>query len=379
RREYIQANSAAPMDSGIKTVDYYAKRGKEEFVKLEQSDEQNRKIWKQFVDWSMEKFLKINSLMDILEFDHHWPESFYEDKMPAVLEKLKSKNLLVKSQGAQIVNLEDQGLGVAVVVKSDGGTTYLLRDLATFIHRKALGFDKQLYVVDNRQSHAFKQLFTILALLGEIETGEAVQIDFGFMSFKGSALSTRKGNMVLAEDVIKEAEEKVAKLIEQKNPDLPHKEAVVKTVAKAALKYYDLSHNRHSDIEFDWKDVLDFEGNSGPYLQYTYARLSSILRKAGNVSGTPTQDISATEHQLAVEASKLNEVIEDSLKDYLPNILVNYLFTLANLANKFYHESQVVSETDEAKKVFRILLIEKVRTTLAQGLSLLGISVLEEM
>lgn len=374
---YIRINAEAETDETIRET------AKQEFVKLEQGDTENRKIWKQFVDWSMEKFLTINNLMDIQTFDHHWPESFYEDKMPAVLDQLKAKEILKESQGAQIVDLEDQGLGVAVVVKSDGGTTYLLRDIATFIYRKGLGFSKQFYVVDNRQSHAFRQLFAILKLMGEIKDGEGVHIDYGFISFKGEALSTRKGNIVLAEDVVAQAEEKVAQIIEQKNPELKNKTEVIKAVSKGALKYFDLSHNRHSDIEFDWEKVLDFEGDSGPYMQYAYARLASILRKLGNESKgiraegliTPT----ATERELLFKMSILPEIVEDSVKDYLPNILANYLYNLAGLINKFYHESPVIGETDEAVKNFRIGLIQKAKETLGQGLELLGIKVIEEM
>jgi len=372
---YVRINAEAETDETIRET------AKQEFVKLEQGDIDNRKIWKQFVDWSMEKFLTINDLMDIQAFNHHWPESFYEDKMPAVLDQLKAKGILKESQGAQIVDLEDQGLGIAVVVKSDGGTTYLLRDIATFIYRKGLGFAKQFYVVDNRQSHAFRQLFAILKLMGEIEEGEGVHIDYGFISFKGEALSTRKGNMVLAEEVIAQAEEKVAQIIAEKNPELKNKTEVIKAVSKGALKYFDLSHNRHSDIEFDWEKVLDFEGDSGPYLQYAYARLASILRKAGEpiTYNLPTITCSSTERELLFKLSILPEIVEDSVKDYLPNILANYLYNLAGLINKFYHESPVMGEADEMVKSFRLGLIKKAKDTLGQGLDLLGIKAIEEM
>jgi arginyl-tRNA synthetase len=357
--------------------------GKREFAKLEQGDKENRKIWQQFVDWSMEKFLKINDLMDILPFDHHWPESSYEDKMPKVLERLKKEKLLVESQGAQVVDLEKQHLGTALLVKSDGSTTYLLRDLAAFLFRKNKGFDQQLYIVDNRQSHSFDQLFAILKLLNEIKDGEGVHIDYGFISFGGSALSTRKGNMVLAEDVVAQSKEKVAKIIEEKNPDLKNKEVVVRAVAIAALKYFDLSHNRHSDIEFNWDEALNFEGNSGPYLQYAYARLSSILRKTkisppreGELEGV---GISETERQIMVELLKWPEKVEEVMGDYMPNVLVTYLFDLSNLLNRFYHESPVLKEPDEEKKQLRLNLAQAAKNTLGEGLKLLGITPLEEM
>ncbi|MBI2607302.1 MAG: arginine--tRNA ligase [Candidatus Doudnabacteria bacterium] len=364
--------------------DSMREEAKQEFVKLEQGDKENRKIWQRLVDTSMQEFLKINTLMDILPFDHHWPESFYEDKMPGVLEDLKVKKLLKESQGAQVVDLEKQGLGVAIIIKSDGGTTYLLRDLATFIFGKQQGFRKHLYVVDNRQSLHYKQLTAILELMGEIVNSkqEIEHIDYGFISFKGEALSTRKGNMVLAYDVIMEAERKVSKLISEKNPGLENKEKVIKAVAKAALKYFILKHNRHSDIEFDWDQVLDFEGNSGPYLQYTAARLSSILKKSGNskseirISKLPITD---TERRLLFLLSIFNEKVVDASVDYMPNILANHLFELSATANKFYHESPVIQEKDESKKAFRLNLVNQTKKILFLGLDLLGIKALEEM
>jgi arginyl-tRNA synthetase len=373
---YAQLNLEAEKDKSIHEA------AKQEFVKLEKGDGENQKIWKDLVEKSMKQFLKINDLIDILPFDHHWPESFYEDKMPAVLESLKFKKLLKESQGAQIVDLEKKKLGIAVIVKSDGGTTYLLRDLATFIFGKEQGFVKHLYVVDNRQSHHYKQLFAILKLMGEMKDEEGIHIDYGFISFKGQALSTRKGNMVLAEDVIGLAEEKVAEIIQKKNPGLENKQNVIKAVSKAALKYFILKHNRHSDIEFDWDQALDFEGDSGPYLQYAYARLSSILRKAGvegRVERVEGGAVSDTERELLFKLSILNQVVEDSLADYLPNVLAHYLYELATLINKFYHESPVIAEKDQNLKMFRIGLIQSTKEVYAKALDLLGIEALEEM
>lgn len=373
---YSELNNAAESDPSIH------ESAKLEFAKLEKGDEENRKIWKSIVEESVKEFLKINEVMDILPFDHHWPESFYEDKMPAVVAELKKKKILVESQGAQIVNLEDQGLGIAIIIKSDGSTTYLLRDLATFVFAKKQGFKKHLYVVDNRQSHHYRQLFAILKLMGEMKEEEGTHIDYGFVSFKGEALSTRKGNMILALDVINQAEEKVGKIIQEKNPDLKNKKDVIKAVTKGALKYFILKHNRHSDIEFDWDQVLDFEGDSGPYLQYAYARLSSILRKAGKAGIGYSLDhitITPTERELLFKLSILPEIVEESLKDYLPNILANYLYNLATLINKFYHESPVTQEKNDQVKNFRLTLISKAKETLSQGMELLGITALEEM
>jgi arginyl-tRNA synthetase len=355
---------------------------KQEFVKLEQNDKENREIWKNLVEESVKKFMAFAQAFGLSEFEHHWPESFYEDKMSEVVKKLKSKKLLKSSQGAQIVDLEKQNLGVAIILKSDGGTTYLLRDLATFIYAKQQDFSQHLYVVDNRQSLHYKQLFATLQLMGEIPNEhEGVHVNYGFISFKGEVLSTRKGNMVLVDDLLAQAQEKVAKIIQEKNPDLKNKDKAIKTVALGALKYFDLKHNRHSDIEFNWDEVLDFEGDSGPYIQYAYTRLASIIRKAeGHVTRnmyhvTPT----ATERQILFRVSIFNEIVADSVREYLPNILANYLYNLATLSNKFYHESPVLQETDEGLKAFRLSLVQSAKETIFQGLDLLGISVLEEM
>ncbi len=372
---YAKLNAQAEADPKLHD------EAKEEFSRLEKGDDENRKIWQEIVATSVEEFLKINDLMDILPFDHHWPESFYEDKMPKVIESLKKKKLLVESQGAQVVNLEDANLGFAIMIKSDGSTTYLLRDMATFIYRAGLGFEKQLYVVDSRQSNHFAQMFEILKRLGVTKDAHKnAHLSYGYISFKGQALSTRKGNMVLANDVIVQMEEKVAQIIQEKNPDLKDKSNAVKAISKGALKYYDLSHNRNSDYEFNWDDALDFNGNSGPYLQYVYARLSSILRKeTGKGSVKENVEISATERQVMFELTKFNDMVEDGLKDYLPNLFANYLYQLAGLLNKFYHESPVIKETDKAKKQFRLRLVTAGREVFGKGLELLGIEPLEEM
>jgi arginyl-tRNA synthetase len=371
---YVKINQEIEKDKTIHDL------AKQEFVKLEKGDPENRAIWKKFVDWSLEKHLQINELMNIQPFDHHWPESFYEDKMPRIVSDLQTRGLLKESQGAMIVDLESQGLGIALIVKSDGGTTYLLRDLATFVYRKSLGFTKQLYVVDVRQAHAFQQLFAILKILGHMKDGEGLHIDYGFLSFKGAALSTRKGNMVLADEVIETAKQKVVKIIATKNPNLGDVSGTVDAVAKGAIKYFDLSHNRHSDIEFDWDKALDFEGNSGPYLQYTHARLSSILRKVGSkgsfAAGTK---LTETERLLLFKSATFEEIVDNASAEYLPNILTNYLYELASNANRFYHDSPVTGEKDEAVKNNRLALIDVVKKTLSKGLDLLGIEALEEM
>lgn len=386
---YVQINSE------IETNPELREEGKAEFIKLEQGDAENKKLWKQFRDWSWQEYDIVYSDLGVRKSDHDWPESFYEDKMPAVVSKLKEKGLLVESQGAQIVNLEEHGLGIAVVIKSDGGTTYLLRDLATFIHRKSEGFEKQLYVVDVRQQHTLAQTFKILELLGEIQNlDEVLHIAYGFLTLPEGAMSTRKGTVVDATEFISSVQKEAIAIIEEKNPELENKEIIGKQVAVAAMKYFDLSHNLKSDIVFDPKTAISFEGNTGPYLQYTHARIHGILRKAGagvipasepesmqSQEHGSRNEFGMTQHELAVlrKLSSYSELLQQVSEDLLPNALCNYLFELSQTFNSFYAEVPILAETDEKIKEMRLKLITATAQVIKNGLNLLGIEAPEEM
>ncbi len=382
---YVKINSELETNPGLK------EEGKAEFVRLEKGDEENRKLWKLFRDWSWKEYEVVYNDLEIRKSDHDWPESFYEDKMPEVVRELKEKGILKESQGAQIVDLEEQGLGVAVVVKSDGGTTYLLRDLATYIYRKKQGFNKQLYVVDVRQSHTLKQTFMILKLLGHITfPEEAVHVAYGFLTLPEGAMSTRKGTVVGASEFIKGVQEAAKNIIEEKNPELKDKGQVAKHVAAAAMKYFDLSHNLKSDIVFDPKKAISFEGNTGPYLQYTYARINGILRKDQILSGGlrveqqenfKFQISNFKNEELAVlrKMQYFPEVVKGAAEDLLPNVIANYLFELAQSFNSFYQAVPVLQEKDLEIQKFRVSLIAAVAQVLKNGLYLLGIEALEEM
>ncbi len=378
---YVDANAQVKENQKI------LEGGKVEFVKLEKGDKENRKLWKEFRDWSWQEFSVVYDDLAIRKSGHDWPESFYEDKMPAVIDELKFKQLLVESQGAQIVNLENYNLGIALVVKSDGGTTYLLRDLATFIYRKSQGFKKQLYVVDVRQAHTLAQTFKILELAGHLQAGEAQHISYGFLTLPEGAMSTRKGTVLGASNFIHSVQQEVLKVIEEKNPKLVNKAEVAKSVAAGAIKYFDLSHNIKSDIVFDPKKAIAFEGNTGPYLQYTHARIQGILRKSSTdkkiASGTPVVATGMTikEQEILVlrKLVKFTEIVEQVAKDYLPNLLCNYLFELAQTFNAFYQEVPVLQETDEKLRLFRLSLITATAQVIRNGLYLLGIEAPEEM
>ena len=374
---YVRINNEIKTNPELRTL------GKGEFVKLEQGEKESRKIWKRFVEWSLPEFEKVYSLLGIRRHDHNWSEKFYEDKMPEIIELLKSKDLLEDSQGAKIVNLEGDHLGTAIIIKSDGGSTYLLRDLAAFIFRKRKGFTRQLYVVDVRQEHTFRQMFKILEKMGEYEmlSEKSAHISYGFLSTDKGILSTRQGNRIGPVELVAETEKKVLAIIEVKNPNLPDKKEVARAVAVGAIKYFDLSHNRLSNIVFRWDEVLDFEGNSGPYLQYAHARIKSILRKAGKTSKKADfKKLSADEERrLMVRIARFPEVLESAATAYMPNYVAEYLFTLAVEFNQFYQNVRVLDEADDKLRLARLALISGVALVLKNGLGLLGIEAPEEM
>lgn len=363
-------------------------RAKEEFAKLERGDPENRKIWQWMVDISMQKLEASAQRLGLLRFDMHRSESFYEAMMPAIVELALAKGLAKKTaEGAVVVDLTADGLDEAVLLKSDGASTYLLRDLATIRYMKeTLNFVENLYVVDVRQSLYFRQVFRVAKLLGFEGVGESRHVEFGFMTSPEGAFSTRKGTAISLDAVLDEAGDRARAVIREKNPDLPNPEQVAEAVGIGALKYFDLSHHRRSDVVFRWDEALAFEGNTGPYVQYTHARLKSILRKAAKEAGAAhavkVPDgamLDGIEHRLLVAMLRLPEAIEDALKDYTPNTLANYLYALAQLANEFYHSHPVTQEPGETKREFRTALVAGVTSTLASGLNLLGISSPEEM
>jgi arginyl-tRNA synthetase len=378
---YVELSAKIEADAALR------EKGKEEFIKLEKGNAENRELWQWFVRVSLEDFETYRKLLDVLPFDHNLGESFYEDKMPKVLEELKNKHLVKTGEtGEQYVDLEEQGLGRCILVKSDGGTTYHLRDFATYIYRKEqFNFLKNIYVVDNRQSHHFAQLFKVLELAGYPTIDDSQHVDLGFMSLPEGAISTRKGTIISLQNLINEARSRALKIIEDKNPDLPNKVAISQQVALAAIKYFDLSHNRKSEIIFTWDKALSFEGNTGPYLQYTHARIHGILRKGSRFEVTGSSLTPNTLHLAPPELSILRklvqfpEIVSQVTQDYFPNNLCIYLFELSQSFNSFYQEISVLQEKDEKLKTFRLALITATAQVISNGLYLLGIEAPEEM
>lgn len=365
--------------------------GKEEFKKLEEGDEENRKLWQWFVDESLLDFEHYRKILNINAFDENLGESFYEDKMSAVLSDFEGKGLItVGETGEKYIDLEDDGLGRCILVKSDGATTYHLRDFATYIYRKTHplenpGFYRNLYIVDVRQSHHFRQLFRVLEKAGYPAETDSAHIEFGFMSLPEGAISTRKGTTISLDNLISEAEKQALAIIQEKNPELADKEDVAKKVALAAIKYFDLSHNRSTEIVFTWDKALSFEGNTGPYLQYTHARINGIDRKfsmvdvIGNNQTHFVGDMNETEIQVARKLFKFGETIESVTDEFLPNLLCNYLFELAKDFNSFYEVNPIGNNSDKDRQIFRWRLAKATAQVLKNGLKLLGIEAPEEM
>lgn len=358
--------------------------GKLEFKKLEDGDPENRELWEWFVKVSMIDFERYKESLQLLPFDHNLGESFYEDKMAAVLDDLRKKDLVETGETGELyVDLEPYSLGRCILVKSDGATTYHLRDFATYIYRKKeFDFYRNIYVVDNRQSHHFNQLFKVLELAGYPAYQDSRHVDFGFMSLPEGAISTRKGNIVSLKNLIDEATIRALAIIEEKNPALENKQSVAEQVGLASIKYFDLSHNRKTEIIFSWEQALSFEGNTGPYLQYAHARIHGILRKAGQVNSVDkVGEIVPTEFEVTVQRKllKFEEILQQVTEEYTPNLLCNYLFELAQNFNTFYQTIPVLQEDNVELRSFRLNLIKATAQVLNNGLYLLGIAAPEEM
>ncbi|BBM51492.1 arginyl-tRNA synthetase [Leptotrichia trevisanii] len=361
---------------------------REELKKLQLGDEDNQKLWKEFIDISLKEYNKVYDRLDV-NFDYYYGESFYNDMMPSVLDELKKKGIAREDQGALVVFFENDKLPPAIVQKKDGSFLYTTSDLATMKFRKdELKVDEAVYLTDDRQQNHFKQVFEIGELLGEPYNYKKTHVVFGIMRFgDGMIFSSRSGNIIRLVDLLNEAKTQVKKIIDEKNPNIPEdeKEKIAEIVGSGAIKYFDLSQNRTSDITFTWDKVLSFEGNTGPYLQYTYVRIMSIFRKLKeeNISvenkDIILENMSGIERELAVELLRFPQTVVKSYESYRPNIIADYLFDTAKLFNNFYNSSSILKEEDKKVMDARILLAEKTAFVLKEGLSLLGINTVNRM
>lgn len=345
-----------------------------EFTKLEQHDEENTALWKWFIEISLKEYSRTYKQLGI-EFDSYNGESFYTDKMPAIVEELREKNLMTLDDGASIVNLEKYNMPPCLILKRDGSTLYPTRDIAAAVYRKkTYDFDKNIYVTSAGQSLHFAQWFKVVELMGYDWAKNLIHVPYGTVSINGAKLATRTGNVILLKDLFAESIEKVGKIMEEKNATLENKEQIAEAVGVGAIIFYYLSNSRIKDINFILEDALNFDGNTGPYAQYTYARTCSIIEKAGGVPDiTPTDDMisSPAEKALLKVLSVFPEKVLSAIDELEPSVITRYILDVCGAFNRFYHECQIVSADSKVTRDFRVTLTSCAKTVLGTAFGLI--------
>lgn len=374
-RIYVKFHDEADKDKSL------VEEGRMYFKRLEDGEEEETALWNRFKDLSLKEFNKIYEILGV-DFDSWAGESFYNDKMDAVINELDSKGILTESNGAKVVMLDEYNMPPCIVVKSDGASIYATRDLTAAIYRKEhYNFEKCIYVVGKDQILHFKQVFKSLELAGKDWAKDCIHIPFGTVKFADKKLSTRKGDVVLLEDLLREAVENAKSLIEEKNPNLENKEEVAKKIGIGAIIFTYLKNSREKDIVFNWKEMLSFDGETAPYVQYAYARAKSIIRKAGKVEGNADYSKlnSKEEFELAKSLEDFNNVVLNAIDKLEPSIVTRYAVEVAKNFNKFYNAHTVLNVEDQGLKVARLKLIEAAAQVIKNSLALIGVEVVEEM
>ena len=353
--------------------------GRAAFKRLEEHDPEMIQLWTWFKDESLKEFDKVYQMLNV-HFDHYTGESFYNDKMDEIVDLLEEKGLSEIDQGSLIVRLDEYDLPPALIKKSDGATLYITRDLATAYYRhRTYNFDKSLYVVGNEQSNHFKQLKAVLEKMGNDWAQSMHHIPFGLITVGGKKLSTRKGKIILLEEVLNEAIRLASEQIEAKNPDLPNKEEVAHQVGVGAVVFHDLKNDRTNNFDFELEEVVQFEGETGPYVQYTHARIHSILsRYEQNIDLTAA--LSLTDDyswELVKKLQAYPSTIVRAAERYEPSIISKYVIQLAQLFNRYYANVRILNDDEELNA--RMALLNAVATVIKDGLSLLGVAAPERM
>lgn len=358
---------------------------REELRKVQIGDPVNLALWKEFITYSMKEYQKVYDRLDI-HFELVNGESFYNEMMPKVLDDLRQKGLAKEDDGALVVFFDENKLPPCIVQKKDGSFLYSTSDLATIKYRKEkLNVDIALYVVDERQAGHFKQVFEISRLLGGLYEYEKHHTQFGIMRFgNGMIFSSRGGNVIRLTDLLDQAKEEVKKVVDEKNPNLSEEERdkISEAVGVCAIKYFDLSQNRTSPILFEWDKVLSFEGNTGPYLQYTYVRIKSILNKVDKIDKNAkvlVESSTEAERDLVSTILKLPTAVIKAYETKKPNVIADYVYDLAKKFNSFYNNEKILTASSEELRNSRILLSEKVGEALKKSLALLGIKTVDKM
>lgn len=358
------------------------------FTKLEQGSKEEVELWQWFREESLKEFQRVYDMLGI-EFDSYNGESFYSDKMPRFEKELLDKGLLQESKGAQVVDLEEYKLGTALIKKSDGSSLYITRDIAAAVYRKEnYDFYKNIYVVATQQNLHFQQLFKIIELMGYDWANQCVHVPFGMVRLEEGTMSTRHGRVVFLEDVLNGAIEKTREIIEEKNPNIENLEEITSQVGIGAVVFNELSNNRIKDYTFKWDQILNFDGETGPYVQYTHARCASLLRKAGEDIVAKAQDPKNVDFALLAKSDSAYEltkliyafpgVVEQAGEKYEPSIITRHIIDIAQCFNKFYHDEHIIVD-DEVEKISKIALVIATKRVIATGIGLLGMKAPERM
>ena len=358
---------------------------RETFARLEAGEPEEKELWQWFRDESLKEFNRVYDMLGIT-FESYAGESFYSDKMPAVIAEMREKNLLVPSEGAEIVELQQYGLTDAPVLKSDGSSIYITRDIAAAKYRMdTYNFVKDIYVVASQQNLHFQQLKKIVELMGYDWCKDIIHVPFGLVSLEEGTMSTRHGRVVFLEDVLTRAVEQTKEIIREKGVNTENIDETAKIVGIGAVVFNELSNNRIKDYVFSWNKVLDFNGETGPYVQYTYARCASVLRNAGEEAvkaaqaGIKAQYItSESAFALAKLIYRLPQVVIEAAEKYEPSIVTRHLVDIAQGFNRFYHDEHILVDNEE-EKAAKLALVLAAKTAIRNGLALLGMEAPERM
>ena len=380
-RIYVKFHAEAEIDDTLND------EGRMYFKKLEEGSAEEVALWTRFKDLSLIEFKKLYDTLNV-KFDSYAGESFYCDKMDDVIKDIESKGLLVESNGAKVVMLDEYNMPPCIIRKADGATIYATRDLAAATYRKkTYDFHKNIYVVGKDQSLHFKQVFTTLKLMGNEWADDCVHVPFGTVRFSDKKLSTRKGDVIFLDELLSQAVAKTLEIINQKNPELENKDDVAKKVGIGAIMFTYLKNHRERDIVFNWEEMLSFDGETGPYVQYTYARAKSILRKVEEKGNSNDDNLvldyktldSKEEFELVKQLEGFQSSIIYAIEKLEPSVVTRYVIEVAKTFNKFYNQINIANLEDEAVKKAKIKMVEATCIVIKNALGLIGIEVVDRM
>ena len=377
---YVMINNAISgnEEKGIAADPALGDEARAEFHKLELGDEENLALWRWFIDISLAEYEKTYKQLGI-EFDSYKGESFYTDKMPAQVQKLRDSGLLKIDDGASIVDLEAYNMPPCLILKRDGSTLYPTRDIAAAVYRREhYNFDKAIYVTSAGQSLHFAQWFKVVELMGYDWHDALVHVPYGTVSINGAKLATRTGNVVLLKDLFRAAIDEVGAIMDEKNPNLENKAEVAEAVGVGAIVFYYLSNSRIKDINFVMEDALNFDGNTGPYAQYTYARTCAVLRRAGEQTGE--MHITAPEEATLLKTlARFPERVQNAIADYEPSVITRYILDVAAAFNRFYHNCPILSVEDADVRATRVAITRAVNVVLGNAFPLICLKTMEKI